>query len=206
MSSFAIKLEDVEELAAANSSIERAKDDLLAEIKELREYNRRLRHQLIEMERTADMDPLAPVYNRRAFIREVGRAQSVLSRYDITSAVLFFDLNGFKAINDQYGHLIGDEIIREVGIILKTNTRECDMVARLGGDEFGVLLFKVSETNARRRAQALADRISEIKIGLPTGQVLVTASWGASPCDAQITAEQNLSRADRDMYSAKRAG
>ena len=205
MTPFAVQIKDVEDYSLVEARVNRSYDDLLTEIEDLREQNRRLRHQLIEMERTAEMDPLAPVYNRRAFVREVGRAQSVLSRYDITSAIIFFDLNRFKSINDQYGHLIGDEIIREVGLVLKNKTRECDMVARLGGDEFGVLLFKVSEANARRRAQALADRISEIKINLPTGEVYVTASWGVSACDTLTTAEQALSRADRDMYKAKKS-
>jgi len=65
-----------------------------------------MRLRLLELERKADTDPLVPIYNRRAFMREVDRAKTVMLRYDILSCVIFFDLNGFKAINDQYGHSI----------------------------------------------------------------------------------------------------
>ena len=65
-----------------------------------------LRLQLLDLERAADTDPLIPVYNRRAFMREVTKAQSVMDRYDIASSMIFFDLNGFKKINDQYGHCL----------------------------------------------------------------------------------------------------
>ncbi len=203
MKSYAGSLRGLAELKKPLDDHERLNEDLLEELSSLRRQNKRLRHQLIEMEHTADMDPLAPVYNRRAFIREVGRAQSVLDRYDITSAIIYLDLNGFKSVNDRFGHAIGDDIIREVGQVLKSNTRECDMVARLGGDEFGVLLFKVTESLARRKAEALCERIADIQIDIPHVDVKVSASYGVSCCDTSRTAEQSLSAADKNMYGRK---
>ena len=163
-----------------------------------------MRLRLLELERKADTDPLVPIYNRRAFMREVDRAKTVMLRYDILSCVIFFDLNGFKAINDQYGHSIGDQLLRFVGDALLDNVRSCDLVARLGGDEFGVILFKSTIEEAKAKAASLACRVAEVCVDMPTAKVCVSTAWGVAPCEAEDTAEQILARADRAMYVAKR--
>jgi len=112
-------------------------DMLVAENERLTLELNRLRLELLDLEHKADTDPLVSVYNRRAFMREVGRAKSVESRYGILSCVIFFDLNNFKTVNDRFGHAIGDELLRKVGTVLTQGVRSCDLVARLGGDEFG---------------------------------------------------------------------
>lgn len=165
----------------------------------------RLRLRVLELERAADTDPLVPIYNRRAFMREVSRAQTVKARYDILSSIIFFDLNGFKSINDRFGHGIGDQLLLKTGKALRQGVRDCDMVARLGGDEFGILLFKTDPVIARAKASTLACRISEQAVKMPTGDVSVTAAWGVAPCEADDTAEQILARADRAMYMAKKS-
>lgn len=177
--------------------------ELSEENDRLKAQLRRLRAYVSELEHAADTDPLIPVYNRRAFMRELSRAQSVSDRYDIPSSIIFLDLDQFKAINDQYGHAIGDEMLRQVGQVLMAGVRECDMVARLGGDEFGILLFKTAPESAQAKAAALACRIAEIRISMPTGEVSVSATWGVSACKNSETAEQILSRADHNMYTAK---
>ena len=165
----------------------------------------RLRLRVLELERAADTDPLVPVFNRRAFMREVGRAQTVMARYDMISSLIFFDLNGFKRINDRFGHAIGDALLQKVGEVLLAGVRDCDMVARIGGDEFAVLLFKSTPDIARAKAAALACRISEQKVDMPTGDISVGAAWGVAPCEPGETPEQVLDRADRAMYMSKRS-
>lgn len=165
----------------------------------------RLRARVLELERAADTDPLVPVYNRRAFMREVSRAQIVMERYDMVSSLIFFDLNGFKAINDAYGHTVGDDLLKAVGTLLLTGVRQCDMVARLGGDEFGVLLFKSAPDIARAKAATLACRMREKRIATGSGFVNISASWGVAPCKPGGTAEDILHQADQAMYEAKRA-
>ena len=145
--------------------------DLVSENKSLSSEITRLRLRVLELERTADTDPLMPVYNRRAFMRELSRAQTVMARYDMLSSVIFFDLNEFKSINDRFGHGIGDELLQKTGEVLLTGVRDCDMVARLGGDEFGVLLFKTDPQTARAKAATLSCRISEQKVEMPTGDI-----------------------------------
>jgi diguanylate cyclase (GGDEF)-like protein len=163
-----------------------------------------LRTRILSLEHAVDTDPLVPVYNRRAFMREIARAQNVMTRYDILSSIIFFDLNGFKAINDRYGHGIGDDLLYKIGVVLKSSVRDCDMVARIGGDEFGVLLFKMDDVVAKAKAATLACKIAEQKIFMPTGEVSVSAAWGVSICHPGDDVKQILERADRAMYESKR--
>ncbi|MEP3890830.1 MAG: GGDEF domain-containing protein [Hellea sp.] len=195
--------------AGGKRVLEQAKpldSDLVTENQSLSSEVARLRLRVLELERAADTDPLVPVYNRRAFMREVSRAQTVMARYDMLSSIVFFDLNGFKSINDRFGHGIGDQLLLKTGKVLLDGVRDCDMVARLGGDEFGILLFKTDASIAQAKASALACRIAEQIVELPTGNVGVTAAWGVAPCEPDDTAEQILARADRAMYMAKKSG
>lgn len=179
--------------------------ELVTENESLASEIARLRLRVLELERAADTDPLVPVYNRRAFMREVARAQTVNARYDMLSSIVFFDLNGFKSINDRFGHGIGDELLLKTGNVLLEGVRDCDMVARLGGDEFGILLFKTDPRVAHAKASTLACRIAEKYVEMPTGNVNVTAAWGVAPCESDDTPEQILARADRAMYMAKKS-
>ena len=178
---------------------------LLADNRELSVEVARLRLRVLELERMADTDPMLSVYNRRAFMREVRRAQVVMSRYDILSTVVYFDLDGFKAVNDRYGHAIGDQLLARVSEVLQAGVRDCDMVARLGGDEFGVLLFKSGVEIARAKAGVLSCRLGQIGLDHPDGRVGISASWGVAPCEPDDTPEAVLDRADRAMYLSKGA-
>lgn len=180
-----------------------SRDSFTDERRALLDEIRLLRARILDLEHAADTDPLVPVYNRRAFIREIKRAQTVMTRYDIASSLIFFDLNGFKSINDRYGHGIGDEFLLKTGNILNASIRDCDMVARIGGDEFGVLLFKSDETIAEAKAASLACRIAEQKISSPTGDIQISAAWGVSLCHPDEPVRQILDRADRAMYEIK---
>lgn len=178
---------------------------LAARNRELSEEVTRLRLRVLELEASADMDPMLPIYNRRAFMREVSRAQSVKSRYGMESSIVFFDLDGFKFINDRYGHGIGDKILEQVAESLLSGVRQCDMVARLGGDEFGVLLFKSDQMIAKAKAGALACRIGDLSLQHPDGPIGIAANWGTAPCEPGDSATKVLERADRAMYLDKRS-
>ena len=162
-----------------------------------------LRLRVLELEQAANTDPLVPIFNRRAFLREVEKAQSVAERYNIVSTLVFFDLNDFKRVNDKYGHRIGDSLLLKIGNVLKTSIRDCDMVARLGGDEFGVLLFKTEVEIAKIKAAALSCRIADQHVLFPGNRVSVSAAWGVASCDPNKEVAQILDRADRSMYLDK---
>jgi len=149
-------------------------------------------------------DPLTGLADR-AFLME--RLNSLVrggrSR-DHQCAVLFIDVDGFKQVNDAYGHLVGDHVLCEVARRLAECVRSDDHVARFGGDEFVVVLENVRD---RDEIQPVVDRISaafDRPVALPQGDVRLTVSVGVAQAEGQ-TAEQLLDAADRAMYAAKRA-
>src|SRR5512147_129086 len=99
-----------------------------------------LARKLAAAEQLADRDTLTPALNRRAFLRELHRTMSEVERYKTPAAVLYIDLDGFKALNDSYGHAAGDAVLSQVARLLIESVRESDVVGRLGGDEFGIIL------------------------------------------------------------------
>jgi diguanylate cyclase (GGDEF)-like protein len=156
-------------------------------------------------EELADRDPLAPVFNRRAFLRELHRTMSEVERYKTPAAVLYLDLDGFKALNDGYGHAAGDAVLRHVALLLLDSVRESDVVGRLGGDEFGVILNRANAAEARAKGDALSNKINSSAIiyaGVPHH---VRASVGVHPIAIVEDPETAIARADEAMYAEKHA-
>jgi diguanylate cyclase (GGDEF)-like protein len=116
---------------------------MISEIDGLRLDVEQLKLSLAEAEASADHDTLAPIYNRRAFVREVQRILAMVKRHEVEASLIYFDLNNFKSINDAHGHPAGDAVIRAIGEILIRQTRQTDVVGRIGGDEFAVVLTHV---------------------------------------------------------------
>lgn len=176
---------------------------LISEIDSLRLDVEQLKLSLAEAEASADHDTLAPVYNRRAFIREAQRVVAMVKRHEIEASVIYFDLNNFKAINDAHGHPAGDAVIRAIGELLIRQTRETDIVGRIGGDEFAVVLTHVGADAARLKAETLAAALCTEKVlheGIP---LYVSAAYGVAPMAAGDTAEKALAKADEAMYADK---
>ncbi len=116
---------------------------LLAEIERLKADIASAQRRISELEARADIDPLLDILNRRGFERELKRSLAYLQRYKGEAALLFLDLDGFKAVNDRHGHAAGDALLKAVAQELVKHVRASDVVARLGGDEFGVLLWNL---------------------------------------------------------------
>ena len=195
-------IEQIEDLPT-DQGLNNVADLNVYKVERLQEEIAELNAEVLRLEQKADTDPLIPIYNRRALMREIGRSQVLMSRYDILCSVIFFDLNGFKDINDKYGHSIGDDLLVKIGETLKEHVRDCDMVARIGGDEFGVLLFKSDLNVARAKAASLACRINEQSIDMAGTPISVSSAWGVSTCHPGDTPRQILHRADREMYKNK---
>jgi diguanylate cyclase (GGDEF)-like protein len=120
-------------------------------------------------------------------------------------AVLCLDLDGFKAVNDTFGHPVGDQLLIAVALRLMRETRECDVVARIGGDEFIILLQDADDDCAALTSQRIIDAIARpVEVGLATELMIsVTIGSAFSPRDASL-ADLLLSRADQALYVAKR--
>ncbi len=160
-----------------------------------------------QLERRAFHDDLTGLANRALFTDRLEHALDRSARaLDVGIAVLFVDLDDFKAVNDGMGHGAGDELIRSVAERIRSCVRPADTVARLGGDEFAVLLEDVPSVS---HATALADRLLEV-LQLPVGVIgvsmAVPASVGVTFASRDSTAESLLRDADIAMYSAKSQG
>ena len=164
-----------------------------------------LKAQLAEAEALADRDALAPVLNRRAFLRELHRAMSEVERYKTPAAVLYIDLDGFKALNDRYGHSAGDAVLTFVGRLLIDSVRESDVVGRLGGDEFGVILNRAAADEARAKAAQLSDKINAGVLTYAGVAHRVRASVGIHAIAMVEDPETAIARADEAMYADKYA-
>lgn len=162
-----------------------------------------LRQRIFDLERLADTDPLLPIHNRRAFMREISRALSAHERYNSISTIIYFDVDRLKHINDKWGHVFGDRALLHVAEALSSGVRNSDMAARIGGDEFAVLLFQVDESAARKKAERLAEAISAHEISVPGGHFNISVTFGVRELDPSQTAESILAVADERMYSDK---
>ena len=178
---------------------------MIAEIARLRDQLRSAERRVAELERLADEDALAPISNRRAFLRHLGRTIGYVERYGAACSLLYFDVNGLKAINDTHGHAAGDAALIHVADILLANTRSSDIVGRLGGDEFGVLLARADEPAAVSKARRLASAIAGGRFQWQGRSIPMSVAYGAHRLASGGDAQTALAAADRAMYRQKRA-
>ena len=143
--------------------------------------------------------------NRRAFVRELARAMAFARRYNASAALLYVDLDGFKAVNDVHGHLAGDAALKRVAELLVANVRESDMVGRMGGDEFAVLLQQADLETAKTKAVSLSGLIEAEPFEVQGVRVPLGGSFGVRAFEAQDNAETWLSEADAAMFVRKRS-
>ncbi len=158
---------------------------------------------------TARRDAMTGLLSRAGFARPMAEAVAAATRHGRRAALLAIDLDGFKSINDTHGHAVGDEVIRTVGVRLRSAIRLTDAAVRLGGDEFGVLLADVADFAAAGHvAERIHERLCE-PIELDDRVVIVGASIGVQlvePSDRPPTVERLHKLADDLMYEAKKSG
>ena len=179
--------------------------NLMGEVHNLRDELERTKNRLAEVERLADLDTLTPIANRRAFVRELARAISLSERYGEPSSVLYFDLNGFKEINDTHGHAAGDAALLHVTDVLLHHVCESDVVGRLGGDEFGVILSHSDDAATRAKADALLADIAVSPLIWEGLEIPIEIAYGAYSFRDGEDAHRALAEADRAMYEHKQS-
>ncbi len=171
----------------------------LQDISERKRLEEQLRH-------LADHDPLTGLRNRRLFEHDLQLQVARSQRYGEQAAVMMVDLDAFKAVNDVYGHKVGDDMLKAIAVALTRRLRETDLVARLGGDEFAVLLPHADEHGTALVADGLKRVIAACSIDLGDTVVHPAGSVGVAMITQQsLSAEQVMIEADRAMYAAKRA-
>jgi len=161
-----------------------------------------------QMEKLAVTDELTGLYNRRAFAgmaeKEVGRAR----RYQRPLALIFFDIDHFKDVNDTHGHLVGDQVLRILTEKVTKTIRTTDIVCRYGGEEFIVLMPEAGRGEALVMAERLREMVSGITVVAAGGTLSLTISLGLAEFGSggDETLEDLIHRADKAMYAAKAAG
>lgn len=155
----------------------------------------------------ATTDPLTGVLNRRAFKDAVADEQLRMERSGTPAAIILFDLDRFKILNDIYGHAVGDEVLKSVSAVAHSELRgPFDRLGRWGGEEFIILLNDISSTQAYAVAQRLRSRIQAEHFECGSDAIDVTASFGIAFIDADSCFDTVVSRADEALYEAKARG
>ena len=211
-------VEDITEQRQSKEALERAKGELERRVRErtaeLADTNEKLRNEIAERRQAeerarhlADHDVLTGLPNRRLLKDRLGQALALAHRHDKGVAVMFIDLDRFKAVNDSLGHVVGDNLLVGVAERLTVVLREGDTVARVGGDEFVVVLPEVGKD---RDAAVVARKILETlsnPFRIEAHELRVTPSIGISVApDDGDEPEVILRHADAAMYEAKAAG
>jgi diguanylate cyclase (GGDEF)-like protein len=204
------KLQPAPSVNGAHVDLYRPEDELVRLRRELAQAYRELalaRTELLEARHAARSDALTGLPNRRAFDSASARALAGHEAAPGLLALMFVDLDGFKAINDRLGHTVGDQLLQKVGARLSHGVRRGDLVCRHGGDEFLCLLPALRN---RTRAQAIARTLvclisAPCQVGPHTVRIHASIGVALYPHDGATMAEL-LRRADEAMYSAKSRG
>jgi len=156
-----------------------------------------------ELEASADTDFLLDIPNRRGFELEFHRAIAYIKRYHASGALIVLDVDRLKPINDAFGHAAGDQVLKAVAATLLSQVRSSDVVGRLGGDEFAVLLWNLTETDARAKAASLEQAIDRLTFTFRDRTVGAGASAGVAILGPHAEAGRALEEADSAMYVRK---
>jgi len=155
----------------------------------------------------ASLDPLTGLMNRRSFSVSLDAELKRMTRTRHAAAVILFDLDHFKKLNDQHGHHVGDEMLTNIASIAYSELRNpFDRLARWGGEEFIILLHDMSEETARGVCERLRGRIAELVLDQGDGKVAVTASFGGSLLRPDRPFSEAIHQADSALYDAKSKG
>ena len=169
----------------------------------------RLRAIRADLERLVVSDPLTNLYNRRYLTERLEQEFSRAQRYGLPLAAAMIDVDHFKRVNDEHGHLAGDRVLLAVAGAIGRCVRVSDVVARFGGDEFAVIFPQTTVDGASFVARRIVRLVSETPLPVEGGgELRVTVSVGvsASPEDGSLTAEGLLRSADEGLYAAKHGG
>lgn len=154
-------------------------------------------------------DPLTSVGNRRCFDIKLADAISTTEQSKAPLAIILGDIDMFKKVNDDFGHQIGDEVLKYFAQLLQSNVRDHDTVARFGGEEFAIILPGSDNKSAAQVAERIREQLvsKHLTIRKTSQEIgMVTASFGVTQLQAGETAKSLVSRADAKLYEAKKTG
>ncbi|HTG01429.1 MAG TPA: GGDEF domain-containing protein [Nitrospirota bacterium] len=167
-------------------------------------FSYRMAMQRDQLEALAAKDPLTGVFNRRTLFDDLDRAHEVFRRERRTYAALILDLDEFKAVNDRYGHLAGDDVLIALCRLVEQNIRKGDRLYRFGGEEFVILVHVARQDHLTVMAEKLRRKVAD-KLTAPDGKP-ITISIGGAILLAEESVADWFGRADSGLYTAKNSG
>jgi diguanylate cyclase len=194
-----VVLGTISQLAAANEELQ---NRLTAAEERLRQQAAEIATHMAE----ARSDPLTRLPNRRAFDDALIRAVAQWQRHCTPFALMILDMDHFKDLNDRYGHLAGDQVLRRLGNLLSTMLGGKQMVARIGGEEFAVLLPEVTGSTAEQLAERIREAVATVSMLPSLPSLRLTVSIGLTEVLTGDDPVRLVQRADEALYAAKRGG
>ena len=171
---------------------------------EVKRYIAELEHTNRKLDKLATFDMLTGVYNRRKFEQDMVTAVEKKEKYDSPFSIIMFDIDGFKQVNDLYGHKMGDVILQEMASVVKRVLRESDKLFRWGGDEFVILLQETSLKNAFKAAEKVRKTVEAYDFEIEKNCITISIGVGEFIKDDNI--DQFLSIVDNALLKAKAKG
>jgi diguanylate cyclase (GGDEF)-like protein len=165
-----------------------------------------LKKRIDDLQKQSLIDPLTKLANRRAMEIYLTSRREEFRRFRWPFGVLFIDIDHFKQINDNYGHIVGDDILRMVAETLSHNNRPFDIIGRWGGEEFLAIIANVDLKALKEIADRYRVFIRKSKLARSKGDIRVTVSIGATLCRKDDTTRSLIKRADDLMYRCKNSG
>jgi diguanylate cyclase len=192
-------LREIDRMISSNSTL---KSELARSKGSLEEQ----RQQIESLKTAVRIDVLTQIANRAYFEEKLDEMIRLRNRYNDPFALLMIDVDHFKTINDTYGHLAGDRILKGVAFKLKTSIRESDFIARLGGDEFSLILVKLPAEEAVEIGWKLCRIMEDARFLLDGNDIKITLSIGIAEAVQDDKPELLIKRADKALYEAKKEG
>lgn len=192
--------------AHRRAQAEDAAEQMREQVRQLEKDTFDLRRQVAQTYEQAMCDPLTGLANRRAYDDRVAQEFARWKRFGDPLALVVWDIDNFKKINDRFGHKAGDRALRLIGQALAQGLRETDFIARYGGEEFVVLLPGAGAEDAQRIAEVMRKAVEGSGMHSHNEPIPITVSGGSAVCVQGDTAEALFERADQAMYQAKRTG
>ena len=180
-----------------------APNDAKSTIRRLRTQLARAMARIDELQASAHTDFLLDIPNRRGFERELIRSIAYIKRYHASGALIVLDVDRLKPINDAFGHAAGDQVLKDIAATLSRQVRSSDVIGRLGGDEFALLLWNLSETDAKAKAASLEEAVDRLTFVFRGRAVTAGASAGVAILGPHAEARKALEEADSAMYVRK---
>lgn len=188
---------------SGQSALLNAIDIILTEAEVLKATAGEQADRIAYLEQLATTDELTQLANRRGFELELNRALSRAEREEEEGVLIYVDLDEFKPVNDTHGHAAGDDVLRQVGKVLRENIREMDVVGRLGGDEFAIILTGTNREDGLLRAETLNQILNQSSVLWNNERIEISASFGIQAFQGGDNAATLIASADQAMYTIK---